>query len=160
MTESTREPERCLYPPAPTLKGCGAAISEDLSSLLWGIGAGCRGLLFVATRPDLLTACLPGTIATVGLSLALALALWLPCLLLRLPPFRYDVSWRSLLLLASLMILKVSQSLVPHLSGTVFFAAFAEATKNGKPAGRRRLEALEARPQLRGLLAQLRHVST
>ena len=117
--------------------------------LLAGVLAHAKGIAHVVSRPRLLLACLPGTAIALGTAVLTAVGLWLPCLLLRLPPLRWTVSIDKLLTVTSLLVLYVAQALFPRLSSTVFFVTFASCSSQAEA------KALQDRAIVRGLVAQI-----
>lgn len=122
-------------------------------SIVAGLGGHLTGVAFVVSQPALVRLCIPQAGLSVGLAVVLAIGLWFPCLLLRLPPFSWTVSLDAVLLLSSLLVMYAAHGLLPTRRGTVFFSALSACSEP---------EALKLRsmPVVRGLAAQLRSVAS
>jgi len=112
-----------------------------------GLRAHLLGVAFVAGRPAVLRACAPGAVLSITAAVAAAVALWVPCLLLR--PFGHAVGLDSLMLASALAVMWGAQQLWPRRSGRVFFAALAACSEA-------EASSLAGMPVVRGLAAQLR----
>lgn len=120
--------------------------------LLLGLAAHLHGARLLILRPSLLIACLPCAVLTISMAAALAVSLWVPCLLLRVLPFTTaSVSFDGILRLTSVLVLNVSLSFWPSLSSRAFFGAYAAVAPDGATD-------LQARRVVRGLLSMLREL--
>jgi hypothetical protein len=121
-----------------------AMAAAATASVYAGLCGHVLGVAFVLRRPPLWRRCAPVAFLSIAAASAAALALWVPCLLLRLPPIGYTVGLDSLVWTASLGVMWGAQQLWPQRSGTVFFAALAACSDTearrlaGAPLGRRR----------------------
>jgi len=93
-------------------------------SLLDGLVGHLRGLVLVISDKKLVMESLHTALLLVSSATCLACGVWIPCLLLRLPPISSPVSLDSLLLPSSLVVMYMTQ-LWPGRVGGVFFGALA-----------------------------------
>jgi hypothetical protein len=128
-----------------------AMAAAATASVYAGLCGHVLGVAFVLRRPPLWRRCAPVAFLSIAAASAAALALWVPCLLLRLPPIGYTVGLDSLVWTASLGVMWGAQQLWPQRSGTVFFAALAACSDT---EARR----LAGAPVVRGLTAQLQRM--
>lgn len=124
--------------------------SDVVTSVASGASSHARGVALLLTHRSVLMHCVPCAMLTLATAVGTATAVWLPLLLTRLWPLRMTVEYESVLRVTSLLVLQLTQSLWPSLSGRVFFTAL-EACGGAGEARR-----LRDQPKLRGLGAQLR----
>jgi hypothetical protein len=97
--------------------------------------------------------CLSSTCRTILMCCVVAVSIWLPCLVLRLPPFGIMIHIEDILINTSFVVLKAYQVLLPELSGSFFFCCLAEASD---AHGNTDLKTFKQKPVLRGFMSQLR----
>ena len=114
---------------------------------LLGLRSLVRGVRYVASSRELLAIVVPRTLVSLVACLLVALAVWSPCLLLRLPPMRYAVPFEAVLEPTALVVLRLAQQLVPSRAHRGSFFAALDARAPGVAA------ALSRKPIVRGWAA-------
>ena len=104
---------------------------------LLGLRSLVRGVRYVASSRELLAIVVPRTLVSLVACLLVALAVWSPCLLLRLPPMRYAVPFEAVLEPTALVVLRLAQQLVPSRAHRGSFFAALDARAPGVACGAR-----------------------